>query len=97
VGAAAQDLRAALDSIDIREPSVPVISNVTAEPYRSVAEIKDLLVTQLTHAVRWRESVEYLWAQGAREFVDLGPGRVVAGLASRTTRELKKKEVHVGA
>ena len=97
VGGAAQDLRAALDSIDIREPSVPVISNVTAEPYRSVAEIKDLLVTQLTHAVRWRESVEYLWAQGAREFVDLGPGRVVAGLASRTTRELKKKEVHVGA
>jgi [acyl-carrier-protein] S-malonyltransferase len=97
VGAAAQDLRTALDSIDVREPSVPVISNVTAKLYRSVAEIKDLLVTQLTQTVRWRESIEYLWAEGAREFVDLGPGRVVSGLASRTTRTLKNKEVHVGA
>jgi [acyl-carrier-protein] S-malonyltransferase len=95
VASAADDLRGVLASVDIRQPSVPVISNVTGRPYGSPDEIKELLVTQLTHPVRWRESVEFLWAQGARDFVDFGPGKVVAGLASRTTRNLKK-EVPVG-
>jgi [acyl-carrier-protein] S-malonyltransferase len=97
VASAEGDLRGALESIDIRRPEVPVISNVTGEPYGSPDEIKELLVKQLTHPVRWRESVEYLWDQGARDFVDFGPGKVVAGLASRITRGLKKKEVSVGA
>jgi [acyl-carrier-protein] S-malonyltransferase len=97
VAAAEGDLREALESIDIRRPEVPVISNVTGEPYGSPDEIRELLVKQLTHPVRWRESVEYLWDQGARDFVDFGPGKVVAGLASRITRVLKKKEVSVGA
>jgi [acyl-carrier-protein] S-malonyltransferase len=97
VASAADDLREVLASVDIRQPSVPVISNVTGRPHGSPDEIKELLVTQLTHPVRWRESVEFLWTQGAREFVDFGPGKVVAGLASRITRDLKKKEVPVGA
>jgi [acyl-carrier-protein] S-malonyltransferase len=97
VASAADDLRGVLASVDIRQPSVPVISNVTGRPYGSPDEIKELLVTQLTHPVRWREGVEFLWAQGARDFVDFGPGKVVAGLASRITRDLKKKEVPVGA
>ena len=97
VASAAVDLREALDSVDIRRPRVPVISNVTGRPYGSPGEIRELLVTQLTHPVRWRESVEYLWAQGARDFVDFGPGKVVAGLATRITRNLKNKEVPVGA
>lgn len=107
MGAAADELRSVLDSIVIREPSAPVISNVTAEPYGSSSEIKDLLVAQLTHRVRWRESIERLWSEGARDFVDLGPGRVVGGLAAKTTRGLRergtgsagsqRKEVHVGA
>jgi [acyl-carrier-protein] S-malonyltransferase len=97
VAAAADDLRRVLTSVDVRQPEVPVISNVTGRPYGSPDEIKELLVTQLTHPVRWRESVEFLWSQGARDFVDFGPGKVVAGLASRITRNLKKKEVPVGA
>ena len=97
VAAAADDLRGVLASVDVRQPEVPIISNVTGKPYGSPDEIKELLVTQLTHPVRWRESVEFLWSQGARDFVDFGPGKVVAGLASRITRNLKKKEVPVGA
>ena len=97
VAAAAADLREALDSVDIRQPTVPVISNVTGRPYGSPDEIRELLVTQLTHPVRWRESVEYLWSQGVRDFVDFGPGKVVSGLAARITRSLKKEEVPVGA
>jgi [acyl-carrier-protein] S-malonyltransferase len=97
VAAAADDLRQVLTSVNFRQPEVPVISNVTGRPYGSPDEIKELLVTQLTHPVRWRESVEFLWSQGARDFVDFGPGKVVAGLATRITRNLKKKEVPVGA
>ena len=97
VAAAADDLRQVLTSVDVRQPEVPVISNVTGRPYGSPDEIKELLVTQLTHPVRWRESVEFLWSQGARDFVDFGPGKVVAGLATHITRNLKKKEVPVGA
>lgn len=97
VAAAADDLRQVLTSVDVSQPEVPVISNVTGRPYGSPDEIKELLVTQLTHPVRWRESVEFLWSQGARDFVDFGPGKVVAGLATRITRNLKKKEVPVGA
>lgn len=97
VAAAADDLRQVLTSVDVGQPEVPVISNVTGRPYGSPDEIKELLVTQLTHPVRWRESVEFLWSQGARDFVDFGPGKVVAGLATRITRNLKEKEVPVGA
>ena len=97
VAAAADDLRAALEGVDLRQPKVPVISNVTGKPYGSPDEVRALLVTQLTHPVRWRESVEYLWSEGVRDFVDFGPGKVVAGLATRITRSLKKKEVPVGA
>ena len=99
IAAAADALSDALDAIEIRSPEVPVISNLTAEPYRSADEIRDLLVQQLTNRVRWRESIEHLWTKGVRDFTDLGPGRVVAGLVTRTTKALKKqdKEVPVGA
>jgi [acyl-carrier-protein] S-malonyltransferase len=81
---AAPALRDVLARVEISVPSVPVVSNVTAAPYESVEQIRSLLVRQLTDRVRFRESLEWLWGRGARNFEDLGPGRVVAGLAQRT-------------
>lgn len=86
-------LQAALDAIEIRSPHVPVISNVTARPYRAPGEIRKLLVEQLTGRVRWRESIEWLHGRGVHEFVDLGPGAVVGKLARRTTAALANVEV----
>lgn len=94
---AAEAVREALDHVDIRLPEVPVISNVTAAPYRAPGEIRKLLVDQLTGRVRFRESIEWLWNHGFRDFEDLGPGRVAAGLAQRTVRPLRRAEVGVGA
>lgn len=94
---AAVALRDALDHVDVRMPEVPVISNVSAAPYRAPGEIRKLLVEQLTGRVRFRESIEWLWHQGFRDFEDLGPGRVAAGLAQRITRPLRRPEVSVGA
>ncbi|HEX2196851.1 MAG TPA: ACP S-malonyltransferase [Actinomycetota bacterium] len=84
VAAAAAALRDALDRATVRVPPVPVVSNVTARPYRAPGEIRSLLVRQLTERVRFRESIEWIAEAGATEFVDLGPGRVTAKLASAT-------------
>jgi [acyl-carrier-protein] S-malonyltransferase len=94
---AAAGLAEVLDRIEIRSPSVPVISNVTARPYKSVAEVRELLVRQLVHGVRWRESCEWLWAQGVRDLHDFGPGRVAAGLVQKTFKAIHKEKEAAGA
>jgi len=77
---AVEPFREALRATDIAEPRVPVISGSTAQPFRDVrAELADALVTP----VRWREVMQMLSALGAREFVDVGPGRVLARLVKR--------------
>jgi [acyl-carrier-protein] S-malonyltransferase len=93
---AAPALAAALAAVEVRAPSSPVISNVTARPYSSPDEIRSLLVEQLMTRVRFRESLEWLIEQGASDYEDFGPGRVVAGLAGRTfsaaSTDVKEKE-----
>jgi [acyl-carrier-protein] S-malonyltransferase len=74
----------ALDHTPIRMPRVPVVSNLTARPYRAPGEIRKMLVRQLTERVRFRESVEWMAASGVTDFVDLGPGRVAGKLAAAT-------------
>lgn len=88
VSSAAPLLHRALDHISIRSPLIPVVSNVTAEPYRAPGEIRKMLVFQLTSRVRFREALETLWLNGAREWSDMGPGAVVHGLAKRTFKQL---------
>lgn len=90
--AAVDDLRRALDHAEFRSPSIPVCSNVTARPYRTPGEIRRLLLAQLTSLVRFRESLEWAWAQGARQASDFGPGETAAGLARRTFVALESEE-----
>jgi [acyl-carrier-protein] S-malonyltransferase len=86
---AAEELKLALEATDVRSPKLPVLSNLTASPYRAPGEIRQLLIQQVNNPVRWRSCIEWLWENGAREFVDVGPGRVVDGLARRTLRGLE--------
>jgi [acyl-carrier-protein] S-malonyltransferase len=90
---AAPRLAAALEAIEVATPAVPVLSNVTARPHTTPSEIRRLLVLQLTHRVRFRESLEWLWSDAVREVEDFGPGDIVAGLAQRTFRYLEDTEV----
>lgn len=87
---AVDDLSDALMSTEVRSPSIPVISNVTARRYRAPGEIRKLLVAQLTGRVRFRESLLYLEDQGVTEFIDLGPGDVVGRLAKATVSTIKE-------
>lgn len=90
---AAPALAKALNEAEIRTPKVPVVSNVLARPYKDAAEIRELLVAQLTSPVRFRESIDWLLAQGVDDVTDFGPGRVVAGLAKRRRRAARTSEV----
>lgn len=80
---AAQEMRAALDAVDLRAPVPALFANVTAAPVRDAAKIRDLLIEQITGRVRWRESVAAMAAQGVDTHVELGAGKVLTGLAKR--------------
>jgi [acyl-carrier-protein] S-malonyltransferase len=75
-----------LASIEIRDPRVPVISNVTAEPVRDADTARELLVRQLTSPVRWSGSIARMVEEGVERFVELGPGNVLCGLNRRNAR-----------
>jgi [acyl-carrier-protein] S-malonyltransferase len=82
-----------LEEIEIGRTRIPVVSNVTARPHEDPSEIRRLLVEQMLARVRFRESLEWLWHEGAREYRDLGPGLVTAGLAKRTFNEFETHSV----
>ena len=88
---AADRLKAALDEVEWSEPRVPVISNVTAQAHEADIEtIKTRLVEQLTHPVRWSQSMQHAVAEfrDAR-FIELAPGKVLSGLMRRIDRGTK--------
>lgn len=80
---AADAMAAALAGAAIAAPRVPVVANVTASPVTEPETIRRLLVEQVTGAVRWRECVSYMAAQGVDKFVEVGSGKVLAGLLKR--------------
>ncbi len=90
---AQEKLAPELEAADFRELEVPVISNVTAEPYRSAAESREFLRRQVCAPVRWVECVERLVREGVRVQLELGPGKVLTGLASRIDRGLGRAQV----
>lgn len=72
----------------IRDARIPVYSNVTAEPVTSADEIRRLMVFQMTSPVRWVETVKKMMSDGIIEFLELGPGNVLAGLIKRTVEDI---------
>ena len=85
----AQDkLAAELATIYIQPPSMPVICNFGASEVADPAEIRTMLEKQVTGSVRWSESIQALAAAGHRTFLELGPGKVIAGLVSKIDKDL---------
>ncbi|HJO03474.1 MAG TPA: ACP S-malonyltransferase [Acidobacteriota bacterium] len=81
---AQQRLAADLQSIRLVPPRVPVVCNVSSTPLSSVEEVRDALIRQVTAAVRWTDNLRWLADAGAAQYVEVGPGKVLAGLAKRT-------------
>lgn len=77
------DLAKAIEEVVVHEPICPVFQNVDALPHTDPIEIKANLIAQLTAPVRWTQSVRNMVADGATEFVELGPGKVLQGLVAK--------------
>ncbi|HEU4594124.1 MAG TPA: ACP S-malonyltransferase [Pyrinomonadaceae bacterium] len=86
---AQERLAADLKEIEFSDLRVPLVTNVDAALIRTGAEARDSLVRQVSSPVRWRESVETLWREGARTFVEVGPGKVLSGLVRQSAPEAK--------
>ena len=90
---AADVMAEALAAVDIKAPSVPLIANVTAAPVEDPAEIRRLLVEQVTGMVRWRESCLTMRDKGIDVMVEVGAGKVLSGLARRIDRDLAASNI----
>ena len=86
-------MRDALNKIDMKSPVVPLISNKTCAPMTDVNEIKEALVYQITHGVRWRETILALPALGIMETIEIGPGNVLTGLTPRIVPDMAAKKL----
>ncbi|MBM3548413.1 MAG: ACP S-malonyltransferase [Alphaproteobacteria bacterium] len=94
---AAEAMEEALAKIDLRQPSVPVVANVRAAPVSDPAEIKKLLVQQVTGMVRWRECVLAMVEHGVTKEIEVGAGKVLTGLAKRIHKDVDALAVHTPA
>ncbi len=82
------ELAEAIERTSFNTPNCPIYQNVDARPHTDPAEIKANLIAQLTAPVRWTASVQNMVADGATEFVELGPGKVLQGLVSKIAKEV---------
>lgn len=80
---AARVMAEALDNVEIAEPAVPLVANVIARKVSDPADIRSLLVDQVTGAVRWRESIAYMASQGVTEVYEIGAGKALSGMVKR--------------
>ena len=88
MGPAAERMAEALEKAEIATPAIPLIANVTASKTTNAAQIPDLLVQQVTGAVRWRETVLAMAAMGVTSQIELGAGKVLSGLVRRIAPDM---------
>lgn len=85
---AAERLGKELDKITIKDPAIPVYTNVEAEALTTSARVKELLCLQLTNPVRWVDIVRQMKADGAGTIIEVGPGKVLTGLVKRIDKDI---------
>ena len=91
----AEKMKIALDNTEIKTPIVPLISNKTCQPMTDINEIKESLIYQITHGVRWRESVLNMVEMGIDDLTEIGPGNALVGLVSRTTDKINAHKLEI--
>lgn len=90
---AARAMAQALEHVDIERPQVPIVANVLAHDVSEPGTIRSLLVEQVTHSVRWRESVAWMVREGVTEFWEIGAGKALIGMVRRIAREAETRAV----
>ncbi len=90
---AASIMAEALDDVEIREPRVPLVANVRASGVSEPEVIRSLLVEQITGAVQWRGSVEWMAAQGVSAFWEVGAGKALSGMIRRIAKDAETRAI----
>ena len=90
---AATVMKERLGDVDLAAPVVPVVSNVLAEDVQDPVRIRELLVQQITGAVRWRESVEHMTRMGVTEIWEVGAGKALSGMVRRIDRSVGTRAI----
>ncbi|MGD0673813.1 MAG: ACP S-malonyltransferase [Polyangiaceae bacterium] len=86
---AARVLERKLAPIAMARPQFPIVANFNAQPNTDATRVKELLVSQVDGAVRWEESVRWMFAHGVTHALEIGPGKVLAGLVKRISKDIK--------
>ena len=86
-------MKIALEKAEIKSPIIPIVSNVTAALVSDPNQIRDLLVKQIIGSVRWRETMLFMASQGVEEVIEIGSGKVLAGLVGRTCANVKSQSI----
>ncbi len=90
---AGEKLGEVLSQVELHEPQIPYVANVTAQYGKSAAEVKELLTRQVSSSVRWQQSVEAMIADGVDTFIEIGPGKTLAGFMRKISRDVKTLNV----
>ena len=91
---AAEKMKEKIFNTKFKDPSIEIVSNVTAKGEKNADNIKKLLVEQIYSKVRWRESVLYMIENGISELIEIGPGKVLSGLAKRISGNINVKSIN---
>lgn len=86
---AGEKLAKELENVSIHDIRIPYIANVTADYVKDKEEVKPLLQRQVSHPVRWQQSVERMIADGADTFIEIGPGKTLSGFMRRINKDMK--------
>lgn len=86
---AGQELSKVLEQVELGELQIPYVTNVTAKYVTDIQETKELLAQQVAASVRWQESMERMIAEGVDTFVEIGPGKTLAGFMRKINRDVK--------
>lgn len=85
---AGEKLKAELENVTVNDMKVPYLANVTADYVTDKAQVKDLLARQVASSVRWQQSVEKMIADGVTTFVEIGPGKTLAGFMRKINKDV---------
>ena len=91
---ATEEMKQIINDTEFKDPFVKIISNVTANPLSEANEIKKFLIQQIEKPVRWRESINNMINFGVKNFIEIGPGKVLSGLVKRIDRNVELNQVN---
>ena len=91
---ASEKMKNYINDLNINKLKKPIISNVTAKEVLTPEEVKRLLISQIEKKVRWLESIEYMIHNDVKNFVEIGPGKVLSGLIKRINKDVKVSSIN---